>query len=55
MKPYTITHGAVSYEGRLYQEGDTITLDDATASQLALHLDKPPSKRQPKSAESTDG
>ena len=43
MKNYTITHGAVLHKETLYQEGDKITLDDATAKMLAIHLsvDKP--------------
>lgn len=54
MKDYTIAHGTVMYQDTIYQVGDTISLDEATAKQLALHLDKSPSTRQPK-PEATDG
>lgn len=47
MKEYTITHGTVLHQDTIYQVGDAITLDDATAKQLAIHLDKPASTRQP--------
>jgi hypothetical protein len=41
MKTYPVTHGAVSVDGILYQQGDTIVLSDALAKQLAIHLGKP--------------
>jgi hypothetical protein len=41
MKKYTVTHGSILHDGQLYQAGDTISLSDSLANQLAIHLGKP--------------
>lgn len=52
-KTYTVTHGTINHGDTIYQVGDTINLDDATAKQLAIHLE--PAKPAPAPGESTDG
>jgi hypothetical protein len=53
MKKYTVTHGSILHDGQLYQSGDTISLSDSLAKQLAIHLDKSEQPSQPE--EPSDG